>query len=460
MSNEIQSNQLLEEAVIDVLFLEINTKDSFKYLEQKWGIISNNPTEVYDKAIRSLMMNESVTTPSFLDVDSMPNFELKQLNILSQIADTTMPLLEDETLQVDDKLYALQEDGFYPQGTLVLKRISNFSEVLYFYSDLQVINGTLYHFEDAQRHELFNTLQVSKPWQDISSRESELTPKVVIISMSAIAATILTNIIGGMASKIGSEAMGIALRALGISDLMGQAEITYDQLVKALDLQSRKEFRRQIRIHLTAYERASNNYNNGARTEEDLRMLYQRALSLVSWVQESDREADRVDLLAFAQCAYLSIMQERAEWYRDKDSEKLKSFYQAFKQAAAHEMKVLARVRDEAITYRLSKITPVLRRSDLFGSYYYYEDIVPVSKNWHKYHQKCTLYTNFGCIGWTNDSPSGRYAFNLITRRRNEYVIKVTDKLRMHTFKKITEILGGFAQIANIQIPPPPPTKG
>lgn len=459
MSNTIKE-EILNDLFVDVSFIKITAENSFTYLEQKWDKVLNNFTEAYDKAINSLMMNESNTkSPSFIEENNMPAFKIKDLKIFSKIANNSMPLLENETLEEEDKLYALKEDDLYPQGTLVLRRISNFSEVLYFYSDLQVIDGVLYHFDNSERKEMFNTLQLSEAWQDPSTiEEAELNPQVALISMSAVAATVLMSIIGGAASKIGSKAMEVALKALGIDDLMGHAELTYDQLVKALEGQSRKDFRRQIRIHLSSYERATQDYNNGAKTEEELRMLYQRALSLVSWIQESNREPDRVELLAFAQCAYLSIMQERAEWYRDKDPEKLKAFYQAFKQAAAREQEILSRVRDEAIAYRLNKITPVSQKWSV-GWLYYYEDVVPVSKNWHRYNLECTWYVGHGCQKWSHDSPSGRYANDLITKRRNQYVQKVTDKLRMDTFKKITEILGGFAQIANIQIPPPPPTK-
>ncbi|PHI18426.1 hypothetical protein CEQ90_17905 [Lewinellaceae bacterium SD302] len=457
---------------ISVLFAEfsdnVNAQD---YVERKWAQVPKEYIFPYDDmAIRSYLFTQSedhhlaVTTSA----DQFFSLSADQLAIFSSIAEAYMPLLKDEEKVRPDELHLVAEDGLLPSGTLTLIRSTNHAKLCFYFNDKRIIDGTFYYspLEDKVAEEKIRTISNSKLWEEFSPKEipSEANTQAEIISTAIIASTILTGLLSGAATEFGSKAMSWALQQLGIFNPIGeQAALTYEQLREALKIQAREVYRQKIRVEFNEYQRKLDDYNNGARTIEQLNSIYAKSLRLVSVVQEDERHPDRVLYLAFVMAAYLAIMQERAEWYRGKDDEKFKSFYNAFKSAAAREMKILKKVRTEAEAYRRSKVTDFLRRRNFWGPLVYFEDvithdhIITPPNNWHYYEEKCIRRgPRYHCIAWSHDTPSYWAQIKKLEVAKAGYIAQLNKEVA-HALRGLDETYEKMQRIVDMEIPTSPP---
>jgi len=388
------------------------------------------------------------------------------------IADRAMPLLPGETLAEPDQLCVLAEDikGF-KKGSLALKRVTNLSEAFYFYPCTTVVDGILFRQEahDKLDERILATMETSRlesPPMAESAVEATAGPGLGAL----LAVWILEQIASNIVSQIGTYAIEAAFNMLGVPDPLKEVDDTYERLVKVLRMQVREQFRQQVRIKLSAFDRLRRDFQSGARTEEQLNKMYHEIRELTAWMENDERAPDRVVLLATVQAMYLAIMQERAEWYRNKNPELMKSFYRAFVNAAAAEAKVLDRVYDEAVKARMYKITGLHDRLEIEWPWgedriVYYNDTV-----WQELgedlapHQSDWARAQFECL---ERDEHGRCIRRRLTQKGQEASKVVSDNMAVHQRKirgdvtkaidPVLASLAKFYELSRMQVPPPPP---
>lgn len=445
-------------------------KQSFAYFERKWGLVKTlGPTSVYELSLESLAaINGNAAPIVFEGAAALPKHDDSHKKIGSAIADKAMPLLDDETLLEPDTFDVLAQDiPGVRKGTLLLRRKTNYAEVLYFYPCTNVLNGYLYRLEaDDKAHEKILATLERGPQLQLSEAElgTNNTTSFVPITMSAIAANILLGIVSGVILNTGTKAIDWAFRKLGIHNPLDHADLTYDQLVIALRLQSRADFRKQIRIRFNAFQRLREDFNGGMRTEEKLNELYHEIRKLTSWLEADERSPDRVHLLALAQSMYLATMQEAAEWFRKTDPEKMKSFYQSLVQRAKLEMNVLAAIQAEAYQQRLDKITGIHDSFDFTlqdARIVFFEDAAPEDNdaraNWERAYYNCTdrNHQTMACRKWEYTSK-GKAKVNEVTTRMEQHRTRIKKHLDK-ALDGIPQTIARFDQISKMRIPPDEP---
>lgn len=450
-----------------IRFTQLRSKDPYDYLRRKWEAApGTDAVAVLERSLDGLHSAEAgLAALPLRGPAAVPDHEERHRAIVSKMLDRALPLIEGEELSEPDSLDVLAEDAVgFPRGTLLLRRTTNCAELVYFVPCTNVVDGVLHRgrAHDEADERVLAQLATAKLRTDGDPGEAldELAPAAEPITMSVIASTILLGIISGAASQIGSQAVGWALSQLGIGDLPAHSQVSYDRLVEALKLQSREDFRREIRARTGAFVRLLDDYNAGARSEEKLRTLYNEIRQLTAWIEQDYAEVDRVHHLAYVQAQYLSIMQEQAEWYRRSDPAKMKSFYEAMTKRAAKELDVLRRVKQAAIDQRMAKIRGLLDRWHPLGEYRvtWFEDVVDArERSWELYETRCTnrdMHTGV-CRAW-EPTQKGRDTLADVQRRLDRHRAWIREQAQA-ALRGVDETIARFQQIANMQVPPPPP---
>ncbi len=446
--------------------------DARTYFEQKWRSASGiSLASAYELSLQALESSANESDPwACLGQAGLPKNEERHRAVAVRIADAAMPLLEGETLIESDSFDVTGTAAFdIAKGALCLRRRTTHSDILYFYPCTQVVDGVLYRglAHDADDEAILGSMDAPAPGS-VPEPPAQVDVAVEPTLMATIASTILLGILSSLSGRAGMRAIDFAFESLGIPNPLEAADDSYEKLVKALRMQSRADFRRQIALRLRAFERLREDYRGGMRTKDKLDSIYNEIRQLTSWIEVDERSPDRVHLLAFAQAIYLSVMQEMAEWHRKDDPELMKSFYAAITQRAASEAAVLIKVQQEAYDQRLAKITGLHDSFDFtFTSnrIISYDDAVwketgddkPLEDQWRRAEINCVernLQTGV-CNRWVfTDKGKQKIAeMEAILQRHRQRIRSDLDK----ALHGIPQAIANFQQIAKMTIPPPPP---
>lgn len=453
-----------------VHFISISSADALNYLNDKWtNSASLGPFEVFEKSLASLTALQENSKPlSFVSAETIPKHSSSHVEIASRLLNEAMPLIELEELIVPDCLDVLAEDTLYfPAGTVVLKRETNFSKHCALFPCVKVIDGVVVRGKSTEADEtVLSTLQNSVLTADYDAFRFEDNSEKLAdpITTSAVASTIVLGLLSGAMSTIGAKAFGWAIKELGVDDFLGNMQLTYDQLIDALKLQSRADFRRDIRVRTAAFLRLLDDYNSGAAHPEKLLQLYNEIRQITAWVEEDFAEVDRVHILAWAQAQYFAVMQEQAEYYRGKDPAKLKSFYAAMCLRAAKESLVLKRIKEQAYANRMGLIRGLLSRPHPVLSTHeisWFEDkLQPRDPLWEAYEIECIEWINIRpgipkCVK-TRPTKKGNDTLKDMQGRLDRHRAWV-HSIAIHALRGIDETIANFEKLSKIDIPPPPP---
>jgi hypothetical protein len=446
--------------------------DARTYFEQKWRSASGiSAAYAYELSFQALESAAKASDPwEFLGPPGLPKHEAMHRIAAIRIADAAMPLLQGETMIEPDGFDVTGAEAFgIAKGTLCLRRRTTHSDMLYFYPCTQVVDGVLYRglAHDADDEAVLISMDAPAPGS-VPEPPAQVDTAAEPTLMATIASTIVHGILSSLSGRAGMRAIDFAFESLGIPNPLEAADDSYEQLVKALRMQSRADFRRQIALRLRAFERLREDYRGGMRTKDKLDSIYNEIRQLTSWIEVDERSPDRVHLLAFTQAIYLSVMQEMAEWHRKDDPELMKSFYAAMTQRAASEAAVLIKVQQEAYDQRLAKITGLHDSFDFtFTSnrIISYDDAVwretgddkPLEDQWRRAEISC-VDRNFQtgvCNRWVF-TPKGKEKIaemEAILQRYRQRIRSDLDK----ALNGIPQAIANFQQIAKMTVPPPPP---
>lgn len=455
-----------------IRFIKVEGED-FSYLEKKWSATITHDVTPYELALEGMKTCKSNPLP-LCDPKDIP-YNQSHLDYASAKADSIMPLIDGESL-INDSLKILSTAAVsFRRGTVLLHRVTSHSESVYFIPCMRVIDGKLYHAQpdNDEERKLFATLdavlldkETPDPLDNDDTKPVPAPPSdAAIITVGAIASTIVLGIVSGAASKIGAKATSWALKELGIDDIIGASELSYDQLTEALKLQSRKDFRKEISSKFGSFTRLLDDYNKGfdlAKLEE----LYKEIRDIVSYLEKDYAEVDRVEFLALAQAQYLSIMQERAEQFRDSNPEQLKNDYEALVFRARKEAVVLQTIKEQAIKNRLDHITGVHKRADVTTivgyNIAYFDDIEKgTESNWKRYERECTEPYYAGNMRLCNKyepTKKGQDAIDTVQGRMDRHKHAIETKAR-NVLQNVDKCINNFNNIDKIEIPPAPPKK-
>jgi hypothetical protein len=458
-----------------VLFTRyLGSGESLAYFQKKFGQVRKmTPALAFELALSA----EASSYPGapkipVLGEDALPRLNDEHHKTAIGIADRAMPLLDGETLVEPDRLCVLADDidGF-KKGSLALKRVTNLSEALYFYPCASVVNGILYRQEvpDKLEERTLATIEGSRlesaPMAEFPV-ETATTPGIGAM----LAMWILEQIASNVVSQIGTFAIEAAFKLMGVPDPLKEVDDTYERLAKLMRMQVREQFRQQVRIKLSAFDRLRRDFQGGMRTEEQLNKMYHEIRQITAWMENDERVPDRVVLLATVQAMYLAIMQERAEWYRLKDPERMKEFYRAFVNAAEQEARLLDRVYDEAIKARMYKISGLHNRFETewpWGEYHivffvdtvweeWGEDRPPPGSDWTRALYECAERDQHGNCIRRRIAEKSRDAVKTLEGTMAAY----QRGIRTPLVKALDPVLGAlakFQELSRMQVPPPPP---
>lgn len=446
--------------------------DARAYFERKWAAVAGiESVAAYELSLQAQADADAGSDAwTWQGEDALPEHDARHRAVALRIAEAAMPLLEGETLLEEDRFDVAGADmRGIPRGCLCLRRRTTHSEAVYAYPCTRVVDKLLYRglAEDPGDETVLGTLDGPAP-DTAPPLPEPPQPAAEPGLMATIASTILLGVLSSLSGRVGMRAIDVAFDMLGIRNPLEAADDSYEKLVGALRMQSRADFRRQIALRLRAFERLREDYRSGMRTKEKLDMIYHEIRQLTSWIEVDERSPDRVQLLAFAQSVYLSVMQEMAEWHRKDNPQLMKEFYSAMVARAAAEAKVLAKVQDEAYEQRLAKITGLhdsfdftLQSSRIIS----YDDTVwretgqdrPLEDQWQRAYYNClerSAVSNH-CIRWEYTEKGRKTIADMqgILARHRQRIRSDLDK----ALTGIPQTIANFNKIAQMQIPPPPP---
>lgn len=436
---------------MNIEFIKINGKSDFDYLTDRWtSKMGDLPAEVAEQVILSEQwMNANGHSVQFMDDSLMPKLTEEHIKTFGKMADEILPLSDGEQLIEADTCKLIVLDEIYAEGTFVLYRKTNMAEMIYIFPELLVIEGIMYRdrMDNKEYEKVLSTIEDSKLWDNLpvvavdtdSIEESGLLAEP--ITLAVIGSTILLGLITGVSSHVGSLALGWVLKSLGISNLVKEAQLSYDQLVSALETQSRQDFRKRVEVELNKFIIAQDNYND-MKTEDNLKMLELRAADLLGWASSDVQEVDRVEVLGFAQTLSLCVKQERAEFYREKDPDLLKAYYGVLIKSAKRELEKLQDLRNAFFNQRFDQIKGVKERKEgLLAWIFYYDDVNKPRDNWHR----SSLLES-----------SKRHASQIVLNRMNQRKNEVASKLN-HALSGIDKLIQALHDITKIEVPPAAP---
>jgi hypothetical protein len=445
--------------------------DARAYFERKWAAVPGiDSVAAYELSLQALAdAGAGSDAWTWQGEQALPKHDARHRAVALRIAEAAMPLLEGERLLEEDRFDVAGADmRGIAQGRLCLRRRTTHSEAVYAYSCTRVVDGLLYRglAEDPGDETVLSTLAGPAPETLPPLPE---TPQAAELGlMATIASTILLGVLSSLSGRVGMRAIDVAFETLGIRNPLEAADDSYEKLIGALRMQSRADFRRQIALRLRAFERLREDYRGGMRTKEKLDMIYHEIRQLTSWIEVDERSPDRVQLLAFAQSVYLSVMQEMAEWHRKDNPQMMKEFYAAMTARAAAEANVLTRVQNEAYEQRLAKITGLHDSFDFTfqaSRIISYDDTVwresghdrPLEDQWQRAYYNClerSAVTN-ACTRWEYTEKGRKAIANMegILARHRQRIRSDLDK----ALTGIPQTIANFQKIAQMQIPPPPP---
>jgi len=446
--------------------------DARAYFERKWNAVPGiDPVAAYELSLQAFEDADAGNDVwAWQGEQALPRHDARHRAIAIRIAEAAMPLIEGETLAEEDRFDVVGADGRgVARGTLCLRRRTTHSETVHFYPCTRVVDGLLYRglADDPADEAVLATLDgpAADSWPP-PPEPPEVAAEPTL--MATIASTILLGVLSSLSGRIGMRAIDFAFESLGIRNPLEAADDSYEKLVHALRMQSRADFRRQIALRLRAFERLREDYRGGMRTRDKLDTIYHEIRQLTSWLEVDERSPDRVQMLAFAQSVYLSVMQEMAEWHRKDNPELMKSFYAAMVGRAAAEAAVLAKVQQEAYDQRMAKITGLHNSFDFtFTSnrIISYDDAVwresgadrPLEDQWRRAHYNCIErnLTTGVCERWEYTEKGRKTIAEMegILARHRQRVRADLDK----ALGGIPQTIENFKRIAQMQIPPPPP---
>lgn len=452
-----------------VRFVHLSAEAPADYLQLKWqSIPQTSYVDAYERALDSAdTVRGSAAAVPLLGEEALPPHQQEHRKVISDMADRAIPLLDGERLVEPDAFAVFASDAIgFAQGTLVLRRTTNFSQSLCILPCTRIVDGVLYRnkSDDAAAEAVLATLKNSVLWSDVpppaSKQESAADLAAEPITMALIAQTIALGILSGIASQIGSRAISWALNSSGILDPGEHAQLTYNKLVEALAVQSREDFKRWIKADLNAFQRGVQDFNAGMRTEEKLNTLYNEIRRIVGRLEEDERAVDRVHLLAYAQCNYLAIMQEMAEWYRQSNPERMVQFYKAMAARAEKEIGIIERVRKEAFDQRMARITG-LHHQSRGGAFtkVWFDDVAPrLERDWEWYEVNCVERGGPPSYICHREEPTekGRRTLADVQGRMDRHKARIAGQLN-HALRGLQETIEAWRRIAKREIPPPPP---
>ena len=450
-----------------VRFVKLSGGD-LAYLEKKWSLANIFDVTAYELALEGLKTSQSDPLP--MEEPKGVAYDQSHLDHVSAKADLVMPYIEGESLVSDSFKVLTEHAASFSKGTVLLHRITTHAEYVFFMPCMRLVDGTIYIIkpQDENEMDLISTMGVVVLERDTQGPENSdgICPPPAsneAFTIGAIASTIALGIISGAASQIGSKAVSWAFKELGIDDIMQTSELSYDQLVDALKLQSRKDFRQTISAKMKSFSRLIDDYNHhfDLATLDD---LYREIRDIVSYLEEDYAEVDRVEFLAFAQTQYLAIMQERAEQWRDSDPDKLKDEYGAIVNRAKKEADVLKKIKQTATDNRLKHITGLHYRPDVTSiidyNVAYFEDIEKADETmWLRYQVTCAKRSYVGHYCQCDEyeiTDKGEASIETLQGRMNRHKNKIKNKIK-DTLKNVNDCIHNFEKIAAMTVPPDPP---